>query len=255
VIARFRLPTDTRAPHGETNAYLAGDPAVLVDPAARSLALDSAVRDRDVAHIALTHTHRDHVGSLAHYAAETDATVWCRAGRTRPFTDDTGVTPDRTYVDGTPLGDSGVTTLETPGHAPEHTAFVHADEAIVGDLCTATGSVYVGPPGGDMRAYYTSLRRASTREFSTLHPGHGDPVTDPAARLAAVLAHRLDRERRVERAVREGDARTVEQILDAAYDKDLTGFEDLAGRTVRAHLEKLSIEGRLTWDGAWASPP
>lgn len=253
MIDRLPVPVDTRAPHGETNAFLVGDPAVLVDPAAPSPDLDAAIRDVDVAHLTVTHTHRDHVGAVAYYAAETDAIVWCRRGHESAFSAATGVTPDETFVDGAELGSAGVTAMATPGHAPEHTAFIADDDAIVGDLLTATGSVFVGTPGGDMRAYYTSLRRLHARGFDTLHPAHGEPVTDPASRVPAVLAHRLERERRIERAVHD-DARTVAEILDAAYDTDLAGVEDLAARTVRAHLGKLASEDRVSWDGTRAAP-
>jgi len=48
--------------------------------------------------------------------------------------------------------------------------------------------------------------------------------------------------------------RTVDKILPSAYEKDLSGVRDLAGATVRAHLEKLAHEGRVEWDGAHADP-
>jgi hypothetical protein len=68
-----------------------------------------------------------------------------------------------------------------------------------------------------------------------------------------LLTHRLDRERRVRAAVADG-ATTVDAILDAAYEKDLSGVRDLAAGTVRAHLAKLAVEGSLRWDGERATP-
>lgn len=257
MVERIPVPVATRAPHGETNAFLAGDPLVLIDPAGRSAELDSTVSDhhRDIEHLAVTHTHPDHVGAVAHYATETDATVWCRYGRRDEFERATGTRPDVTFVDGTELGDTGIVVMETPGHAPEHTAFLAGPDAIVGDLLTADGSVFVGKPGGDMRAYFASLRRLLAHDLDTLQPGHGGSVIEPHTRIREVLAHRQDRERRVEAAVRDDGAQTVEEILHVAYDKDLTGLEDLAARTVRAHLQKLDVEGRIRWEGETATPP
>lgn len=251
MVERFPVPVPTRAPHGTTNAFILGSPSVLVDPAGRTDELDNAVRDRDIQHIAVSHFHPDHVGAVEHYASETGATVWCRYGREKQFETATRASPDRTYTDGTAIADTGVTTLETPGHAPEHTAFVHDGDALVGDLLTADGSVFVGTPGGDMRAYFTSLRRMLHRGLYTLHPAHGGPVTEPTTRIRDVIAHRQDREERIGTAVRNG-ADAVDEILDAAYDKDITGLEDLAARTVRAHLEKLAVEGSVEWDGETA---
>jgi hypothetical protein len=48
-------------------------------------------------------------------------------------------------------------------------------------------------------------------------------------------------------AVQEG-ATDVDGVVDAAYDKDLSGFDDLARATVVAHLEKLDVEGRVALD-------
>jgi len=248
VIRRVPIAVGARVPTGETNAYLVGP--VLIDPAARTDRLDEAVAAADVGHVVVTHTHPDHVGGVAHYADVTGATVWAQAPHETRFERATGVTPDRTFRDGDRVGPLSV--LATPGHAPDHAAFADGDEYVVGDLLRAGGSVAVGREG-DMRAYLTSLRRLYARRPGRLHPGHGEPIDDPRARIAAVVAHRRDRERRVERAVDEG-ARSVDEIVDAAYDADLTGVRALAAETVVAHLEKLAVEGRVEWDGVHAIP-
>jgi len=42
--------------------------------------------------------------------------------------------------------------------------------------------------------------------------------------------------------------------VDAAYEKDVSDVRDLARATVRAHLEKLAVEGHVRWDGERARP-
>ena len=261
---RVSCSVATRAPTGQTHAYALGrEDALLVDPAAREDALD----DLDsVAHVALTHHHADHVGAVAHYAAEHDATVWCRVGREAAFEAATGVAPDRTVAEGTAIetGDGPVTVVDTPGHAPEHVGFSFAgdtvaasgdarEELLVGDLAVAAGSVVVGHPTGDVRAYLASLRRLWARNPATLHPAHGPTIEDPRATCVRLIDHRREREAKVLAAVESG-AGTVAEITEAAYEKDLTGVEDLAHATVRAHVEKLRVEGRVRWDGERASP-
>ena len=252
---RVPVPTATTA-GGETNAYLVDEPAgslpvdepagsLLVDPGARTDALDTAVAARDVVHIAVTHTHPDHVGAVAAYAAETGATVWARRGREARFEAATGVVPDRTFADGERVG--GLTVLDTPGHAPDHVAFETGDGILVGDLALASGSVAVAAPEGDMRAYLVALRRLLARDPARLYPGHGPVVDDPESTIRRRYDHRLDRERRIERAVRSG-ADSVDAVLDVAYDRDLSGVRDLAAATVRAHLDKLAVEGRVRFD-------
>ncbi|MFC7240465.1 MBL fold metallo-hydrolase [Saliphagus sp. GCM10025317] len=252
-ITRHQIPVSTQAPGGHTNAYVVGeDPAILVDPAGRTPDLDRTVRERGVGHVAVTHTHPDHVGAVSSYAAELEATVWARYGRDSRFEDATGVRADAALTPGDVLevGGGALEVLDAPGHASDHLAFVERETGavIVGDCAVAEGSVAVGAPEGDMRAYLSTLRRLYARDPSRLYPGHGPPVENPRERLADLLERRKQRERRVLAAV-DGGARAIDAILEAAYDKPLDGVQDLAGATVEAHLEKLAVEGVVTWDG------
>lgn len=243
------------APSGPTNAYLLGDDrALLVDPGGRSGELDAAVAERTVDHIAVTHHHPDHVGGVSEYATETGATVWARSGRERSFRSATGTAPDRTFSGGTVIetGEGRVRVLETPGHAPEHVGFVAGERSLVGDLVLASGSVVVGAPEGDMRAYLGSLRRVHARAPAAMYPGHGPAIESPRATVRRLIDHRLEREHRVLGAVDAG-ASSVPAITDAAYEKDVSAVRALAEATVRAHLEKLAVEGKIAWDGAHAS--
>lgn len=245
-----------RRPSGDTNVYVVGsERALLIDPAGRTDRLDDLVAERDVAHVALTHHHPDHTGAVAEYAAECAATVWARTGRAGDFEAATGVRPDRTFGDGTaiPAGDEHVTVVDAPGHAPEHVAFAQGEALVTGDLAVEPGTVVVGHPQGDMRAYVSSLRRLHARDPAVLYPGHGDPIDEPRTTLKRLIDHRLDREARVLAAVRDG-RKTVAAITDAAYEKDVSQVRDLAEATVRAHLQKLACEGRIDWADDRALP-
>jgi len=251
-VERVPVPTETLSPHEATNAYLLGrEPSLLVDPAGRTEALDRAVADRDVAHVLVTHTHPDHVGAVAHYADACEATVWARAGREARFERAAGVASDRTFREGTAVGPA--TVMATPGHAPDHVALVANGAVLAGDLVVAEGSVLVGADEGDLRAYLASLRRLYARNPDRLYPGHGPEIDDPRATVERLVRHRLDREATVLAAVRDG-ARTLDEITDAAYEKDVSGVREAARRTVAAHLEKLAVERKVAWDGARAGP-
>ena len=265
-IDRVALPVDTRAPVGTTNAYLAA--GLLVDPAARADALDAAVGVDEgggsgaetvaVDAIAVTHTHPDHVGAVAAYADLTGAPVFAHADHVDRFAAATGVEPDETFRDGDRVGDTPVRAVETPGHAPDHVAFAvgpagenerddtaaRPRELLCGDLAVAEGSVVVGAPDGDLRDYLQSLARVRAAGYDRLLPGHRPAIADPEAVCDGLIDHRLARERAVLDAVEAG-ASDVESVVDAAYEKDLTGVEDLARATVVAHLEKLVAEGRI----------
>ncbi len=251
-VERVSVPVETRAPTGATNAYLVGDsPALLVDPAGRTDELDSLVAEHEVGAIALTHTHPDHVGAVTAYAAESGAEVLAR--RPDRFAETTGVEPDRRITEGSVIdtGSGPVTVLDTPGHAVDHIAFDFGDGTLLsGDLAVAEGSVVVGAPEGDLRAYLTALRRLWARNPDRLFPGHGPMIDDdptPRATLERLVDHRLDREAAVLAAVREG-ATDLDAVLDGAYEKDLSGVRDLARATVQAHVEKLAVERRVAWN-------
>ncbi len=247
------IPAETRAVEGTTNAYSVG--TALVDPADADDAVDAAA----VEHVLVTHTHPDHVGGVAAYAD--GATVWAHADHRERFEEATGVTPDRTFAPGDDLPtDPPLSVVAAPGHAPDHVVFRLAPGAggdaaprpalFVGDVAVAEGSVVVGAPEGDMRAYLDTLERLRETEppAERLYPGHGPVIDAPRETLGRLIDRRLERERRVLSAVRAG-VETVAAITDAAYDRDVCEVRDLAEATVRAHVEKLASEGRIRWDG------
>lgn len=248
-VRRVSIPVDAPVPTGSVNAYVVGEePALLVDPQRRTEALDDAVAEVSVDHIAVTHAHPDHVGAVAAYAAETGATVWCRRGREARFADGTGIEPDRTFVEGSelPVGD-GVDVIDTPGHAPDHVAFETAAGTLCGDVAIGEGSVAVAAPEGDVRAYLVALRRLYARDPPVLFPGHGPVIENPRAVCERLLRRRLDRERDALAAVEAG-ARDVDAVVEAVYDRDLTGIRGFARATMVAHLEKLDAARRVRFD-------
>ena len=100
------------------------------------------------------------------------------------------------------------------------------------------------PARGRSSAYLDSLRRLRSLSLDVLCPGHGPYVWDPAAKLDEYISHRLDRERRLLEALAEG-ARSEDELLDAAWPEVPAELRGAAALTLRAHLEKLSEEGRL----------
>ncbi len=248
MVERFSLAVETRAPTGATNAYVYD--GVVIDPAARSADLDDVIAD--IEHVLVTHHHPDHVGAVAEYATDADLTVWAKYGRAAAFEAATGIAPDRTFMPGDRITEE-IVAVDTPGHASEHTAFATPDGLISGDLAVAEGSVVVGAPEGDMRAYLSSLRRVHAANPQCLYPGHGPVIEDPRATCERLIEHRLDREHAVETAINDG-SETLDEVVEAAYDKDISAVYDLARATVLAHIEKLVVEGRVTFDGERARP-
>ncbi len=237
-ITRIRAANPGPLTLSGTNTWIIGrDPCWIVDPGpgldehlatvgAEALARGGA------GGIALTHGHADHAGGAIALAAATGVAV--AAMDPRPA----GVA----LADGEVFGP--LTAVATPGHAPDHLAFVAGRICFTGDAVLGEGSVFVARDPGALRGYLAGLQRLRAMDLAVLCPGHGPPVTDPTAKLDAYVAHRLERERRLVEALDEG-LRTTGQLLDRVWDDVPAGLRPAAAVTLAAHLDKLDEEGRL----------
>ena len=179
------------------------DPGPLDDP--HLAALLAAVEGQTVSHVLVTHTHRDHAPLARPFAEAVGAPVLAARppGRTihasAPDEDEDGTfQPYIVLAGGERLAGDGWTleAFASPGHASNHLAFVLEEENALfsGDHVMGWSTTVVAPPDGDMAAYMASLDAVIARDFATLWPTHGAPITEPGPFLAAYKAHRLERE-------------------------------------------------------------
>jgi glyoxylase-like metal-dependent hydrolase (beta-lactamase superfamily II) len=221
-----------------TNSWIVGsDPAWLVDPGPALEDHIAAVAQEISARgglggIALTHDHPDHAEAIPALRQRFPSAPLAAARGD----------VDQRLADGDHFGPLGV--IATPGHAPDHLAFIAGTAALTGDAVLGEGSVFIAPDPGALAAYLAGLERLRRRAPSLLLPGHGPVVEDPAAKIAEYIAHRLERERRLLAALDAG-ARSVREMLDAAWDDVPEMLRPAATVTLAAHLDKLADEGRL----------
>jgi glyoxylase-like metal-dependent hydrolase (beta-lactamase superfamily II) len=233
-----------------TNTWIVGrDPAWLVDPGpALSAHLDALISELtargQLAGIVLTHDHADHAEAVRPIRERFPA---ARLAAARGEV-------DQLLSDGSVFGPLEV--VGTPGHAPDHLAFVVERVALTGDAVLGDGSVFISPDPGALASYLEGLARLRRRRLEILCPGHGPLVLDPAAKLDEYISHRLDRERRLVAALASGK-RTVDELLDEVWDDAPAALRPAAAITLAAHLDKLADEGRLPegvqrprWSGA-----
>ncbi len=220
-----------------TNTWVVGrDPAWVVDPgpalAEHLDALLAALAARGgLGGIALTHDHNDHCEATAALRERLPAPL--AAGR---------APADVELRDGVRFGP--LEALHTPGHAPDHFAFIADGVCFTGDAVLGEGSVFIAPDEGALAGYLDGLARLRERDLDVLCPGHGPPIWTPGARLSEYIEHRLDRERRLLAALAEG-RRSTEELLDAAWSDVPEQLRPVAAITLTAHLDKLAGEGRL----------
>jgi glyoxylase-like metal-dependent hydrolase (beta-lactamase superfamily II) len=244
-IVRIRATNPGPLTLSGTNTWVVGrDPAYVVDPGP-ALAEHVARIARAVARrgglggVALTHDHADHRDGLADLLEQAPAPV--AAGR---------APADVLLRDGMRFGP--LTAFATPGHSPDHFAFLYRRACFTGDAVLGEGSVFIAPAPGALRGYLDALARLGEHRLEVLCPGHGAAVWDPAAKLDGYVAHRLERERRLLAALT-GGRRTVDELLDAAWSDVPEALRPAAAVTLAAHLDKLGEEGRLP-DGVQRPP-
>jgi glyoxylase-like metal-dependent hydrolase (beta-lactamase superfamily II) len=237
-IVGIRAPNPGPFTLSGTNSWIVGrEPAWLIDPGpaidAHVAALVAEIEARGgLGGIALTHDHSDHNEAVS-AIRERFAAAPVAAGR-----GDVHVRLGAGEIFG-PLE-----PVPTPGHAPDHFAFVAGRAALTGDAVLGEGSVFIAPDPGALAGYLDALRRLRGRELDVLLPGHGPPVHDPAAKLEEYISHRLDRERRLVAALEAG-RRSVAELLDEVWDDAPAALRPAATVTLAAHLDKLDDEGRL----------
>jgi glyoxylase-like metal-dependent hydrolase (beta-lactamase superfamily II) len=221
-----------------TNSWIVGSgPAWLVDPGPAlpshisALVAEIAARG-GLGGLALTHDHADHSEAVP-AIRERYPKAPLAAGRGAA---------DIRLREGTRFGP--LEALHTPGHAPDHFAFVVGTVALSGDAVLGEGSVFIFPDPGALAGYLDGLRRLRARRLDFLGPGHGPRVDDPDSKLREYVAHRLDREARLVAGLEAG-ARSVPELLEAAWRDVPAHMRPAATVTLAAHLDKLDEEGRL----------
>ncbi|MBY5538434.1 MBL fold metallo-hydrolase [Rhizobium leguminosarum] len=252
-----------------TNSYIVGSSSVaVIDPGpedeAHFQALMAALGGREVTHIVVSHTHRDHSPLAKRLQAATGAVTVgqgphrparpLRAGEINPFSEssDLSFVPDIALSDGETISGDGwaLSAVLTPGHTANHAAFALAGREILfsGDHVMAWSTSIVAPPDGSMADYMESLERLIEREDRLLLPGHGGPVTEPASFLRALKAHRLRREQAVLARVQAGDRQIAEMVKVIYRDTD-PKLHGAAALSVLAHIEDLLERGEIAADG------
>jgi len=235
-----------------TNTYVVGSsPAWVIDPGPDDRGHIDLVRRigetrGGIAGVLLTHSHSDHNGGCELLGAEVVV------GNEDGFDDLAAVLATEPVPMPPAPGAGHVGPFEvvpTPGHAPDHVAFVFGEVCFCGDLVLGEGSTIVppAPGGGSLADYMRSLDVVAGLGASLLCPGHGEWIADPAARIAAYAAHRRERERQLVNALDSG-LRAEDDLLDAAWADVPAPMRPAATLALRAHLEKLAAEDRLPGD-------
>jgi glyoxylase-like metal-dependent hydrolase (beta-lactamase superfamily II) len=248
-----------------TNTWILGGglSVAVIDPgpvdADHLRAILRATQGERITHILVSHTHRDHSPGVAALRAATGATSFGFGPHLTPPDQggeggDHAFRPDVTLPDGGQVGglDWSLRAIHTPGHCANHLCFALEGTGILfsADHVMSWSTTVVSPPDGDMAAYMHSLARLAARDDRLLMPGHGPPLPDPQTFMAALAAHRRERETMVLEALRGARRATARDLVGAVYGPALDErLLSAAARSLLAHLIKLEREGLALRDG------
>jgi glyoxylase-like metal-dependent hydrolase (beta-lactamase superfamily II) len=253
-----------------TGTYIIGkgDGLAVIDPgpdlAEHLQAILDAVAGESVSHILITHHHLDHSPLARPLAAKTGAVIYGCAVKA-PLVEDTvrteagsdNFTPDISVCGGSTIEGTGWTmqAIPTPGHTSNHICYALAEEdaCFTGDHIMGWSTTVVTPPDGNMGDYLASLQSIKSRNFKTLWPTHGPPITEPGPFIDGYRAHRMDRERQILAQLAAGETRIAGMVPKMYVDTDPRLFP-AAGRSVLAHLIELVKDGRVKTDDVAAGP-
>lgn len=244
-----------------TNTYLLGrEQVAVIDPGPDERAHIEAILAEGAGRIRwilVTHTHEDHSPAAAALARETGAELWGQVAPEGELYQDQTFRPDVPFTDGAVLAtpEFRLRAIHTPGHAANHYCVLLEEEGMLmtGDHIMNGSTVVIIPPGGDMKDYLDSLEKLKAYPLQHLAPGHGELMPAPVAVIDGIVAHRLQREAKVVRALAATGGGTLEELVLTAYDDVPTALHMMAKYSLWAHLIKLVREGRaVDRAGRWA---
>ncbi|KQV68126.1 MBL fold metallo-hydrolase [Rhizobium sp. Root1220] len=254
--------------HG-TNSYIVGRTSVaIIDPGpeneAHFQALMAALKGRELTHIVVSHTHRDHSPLSRRLQEATGAAIVAEGphrparplyqGEINPFAEssDMEFRPDIAVADGQIIEGDGwsLRAVLTPGHCANHATFALEGTGILfsADHVMAWATSIVAPPDGSMADYMASLDKMIERHDRILLPGHGGPVGKPVSFMRALKTHRRMRERAVLGRIRAGD-RSIPDMVKVIYRDTDPRLHGAAALSVLAHIEDLVERGEIETDG------
>ncbi len=273
-LRRIVAPNPSPMTYRGTNTYLIGTRGLAIvdpgpnDPTHLEAILAAVQPNQHISHIIVTHTHLDHSPLARPLAEKCGAPVLAfgdaNAGRSDVMQQlvqngligggegiDTAFAPDHSLADGALIQGDGwhLNAIHTPGHIGNHLCLAWGDACLTADHVMGWASSLVSPPDGDLTDFMASCARLQMTDWRIFYPGHGAPITDPAARMAWLVNHRKNREVDILTQLAKAPS-TAGALARQIYTETPPALLGAATRNVLAHLIDLSGKSIVEPDGA-----
>ena len=263
LVARLLAPNPGPYTFRGTGVYVIGasDSVAVIDPGPdlpeHIAALKRALAGHKVSHILITHNHNDHSPAARPLQQWCGAPIYgfgplANASVSGEESYDRLFAPDRRVGDGDLIAgaDFSMECVFTPGHTSNHMCYALIEEKALftGDHVMGWSTSVIAPPDGNMGDYLRSLEKLIARDDKILYPTHGSPITPPAPLLRAYLTHRRMREGQIAGCLARGE-NNITGLVGRLYAGLKPELVPAARLTVRAHLEHMIEEGKVSRDG------
>ena len=239
-----------------TNTYLIGDKDVtVIDPGP---ALPSHIEaiigaSKNLVQILVTHTHPDHSPGVRLLQDKVDIPAYGKITKTTKDQDPTFKPVSLLHGDIVTSSEGGYTleVIHTPGHASNHLCYLLKEEKLLftGDHIMNGSTVVISPPDGNMQDYLDSLEKLKNYDLKNIAPGHGELLPNPHSVADWIIDHRIDRENKVIKAIKEAGSGNPDSLVEAVYDDVEDSLHFAAKWSLEAHLIKLLNDDRVTKEG------
>jgi glyoxylase-like metal-dependent hydrolase (beta-lactamase superfamily II) len=272
LVSRLLAPNPGPFTFKGTGVYIlgAGRNVAVIDPGPAMPqhieALKKALAPRQISHILVTHTHRDHSPAAAALKAWSGAKTYglpldarnaqmsAREGMVDEAHDHDFVL-DVAVRDGIRISgdDYDLDCVATPGHTANHICYglKQEDALFSGDHVMGWSTSVIAPPDGNMGDYLDSLDKLKTRKDRIFYPTHGAPIADPSQWLDQLIAHRRFREDLILAALARGP-HTVPELAEKLYPVLEPVLRPAAAQQIAAHLQHLQSRNLAAQEsGCW----
>ena len=121
---------------------------------------------------------------------------------------------------------------------------------LTGDHIMNGSTVVISPPDGNMQDYLDSLEKLKNYDLKKIAPGHGELLPNPHSVADWIIDHRIDRENKIIKAIKEAGSGNSDSLVETVYDDVEDSLHFAAKWSLEAHLIKLVNEGKAVKEGS-----